>query len=300
MDIDLSIRLKAFSWLAEKTNAIGDVLPRALLQEGFIYEGNRIPLIAPQGIFKPKVLDLPLSISTTTRGPYSDIFSEEGYLYYRYRGINPNHPDNSGLRKLLVNKRPLIYFHGIIPGQYMAIWPVYVIDDNPSELVFKVAVDDISTIDFESIENSMLSENTMARRAYITSTVRLRLHQRDFRERVLNAYRSQCALCRLRHRELLDAAHILPDSSPEGEPLITNGISLCKLHHAAYDSFILGVSPDYFIYIRQDVLHEHDGPILQHGLKDLHGSKILLPSHEIDWPNQDFLKQHFDQFLLVQ
>ena len=43
----------------------------------------------------------------------------------------------------------------------------------------------------------------------------------------------RCALCRLRHQELLDAAHITPDSEAEGEPLVSNGVVLCKLHHAA-------------------------------------------------------------------
>ena len=40
------------------------------------------------------------------------------------------------------------------------------------------------------------------------------------------------ALCRLRHQELLDAAHITPDGDAEGEPVISNGVALCKLHHA--------------------------------------------------------------------
>jgi putative restriction endonuclease len=104
-------------------------------------------------------------------------------------------------------------------------------------------------------------------------------------------------MCHLRHRELLDAAHILPDSTPEGDPLITNGIALCKLHHAAFDSFILGVSPDYIVHVRQDVLEEHDGPILQHGLKDLDGARLLLPHEVKNWPNRDALVQRLEQFI---
>jgi putative restriction endonuclease len=113
---------------------------------------------------------------------------------------------------------------------------------------------------------------------------------------VIEAYQSQCSLCRLRHIELLDAVHIIPDSEPEGEPLITNGIALCKLHHAAYDSFILSVSPDYVIHVRQDVLDEHDGPVLQHGLKDLNGNRIVLPRETRNWPGQNALETRFIQF----
>ena len=70
---------------------------------------------------------------------------------------------------------------------------------------------------------------------YITTLVQRRLHQQAFRERVLLAYREACSICRLRHRELLDAAHILPDRHPLGEPLVSNGLALCTLHHAAFD-----------------------------------------------------------------
>ncbi len=67
---------------------------------------------------------------------------------------------------------------------------------------------------------------------------------------------SQRTLCRLKHRELLDAAHIIPDNMPEGKSTIENGLSLCKLHHSAYDAFIIGVTPDYIIQVRADILEE--------------------------------------------
>jgi putative restriction endonuclease len=125
------------------------------------------------------------------------------------------------------------------------------------------------------------------------------VHQRSFRERVIEAYKSQCAFCRLRHRELLDAAHIIPDNSPEGEPIITNGIALCKLHHAAYDSFILGVTPDYIIHVRKDVLEEEDGPVLQHGLKGLHNTKLILPGLKSHYPNREALEWRYSRFAKV-
>lgn len=100
----------------------------------------------------------------------------------------------------------------------------------------------------------------------------------------------------LRHEELLDAAHIIPDSSPEGEPRITNGIALCKLHHAAFDSFIIGVSPDYSVHVRRDILEEADGPILKYGLQLLHGSQLTLPHYPDHWPNREALQWSFERF----
>ena len=110
-----------------------------------------------------------------------------------------------------------------------------------------------------------------ARRRYTTATVRQRLHQCAFRERVLAAYRQQCAFCRFRHAELLDAAHMLPDTD-EGEPVVANGLALCKLHHAAFDRYFLGVRPDYIVQVRDDLLGETDGPTLVHGIQALHGN----------------------------
>ena len=100
-------------------------------------------------------------------------------------------------------------------------------------------------------------------------------------------------------RQILEAAHILPDNLPESKPTIDNGISLCKLHHAAYDSFILGVTPDYVIHVREDILEEEDGPVLQHGLKGLHNAKLILPHSKSHYPSREALKWRYDRFTRV-
>jgi putative restriction endonuclease len=100
----------------------------------------------------------------------------------------------------------------------------------------------------------------------------------------------------LKHLELLDAAHIIADSDPEGEPAVTNGISLCKLHHAAFDSNIVGVRPDYVIEVRQDILTEEDGPMLKHGLVGLNKKRIILPSPAKLSPDKLLLERRYEEF----
>lgn len=301
MDIDLQVRLAAFNWLSEQVNSHGDVLSRKLLEQGFEFQGQRIPLVAPQGIFKPQILDLPLSITTAPKGPYDDYFGNDNFLIYRYRGTDPNHRDNVGLRKVFELKRPLVYLHGIEPGKYLATWPVYIIGDDQSKLMFKVAVDDaVPAFEYSASSISrQIAEVSDARHAYLTSTVKVRLQQRSFREKVLDAYQSQCSFCRLKHRELLDAAHIIPDNMPEGKSTIENGLSLCKLHHAAYDAFIIGVTPDFIIRVREDILEEEDGPVLQHGLKGLHNSKLILPNSKSHYPSREALDWRYSRFTRV-
>ena len=106
-------------------------------------------------------------------------------------------------------------------------------------------------------------------RRYGVQTTHQRLHQQAFRDRVMRAYREHCAVCRLRHAELLDAAHIIPDSDPEGEPRVSNGLSLCKLHHAAFDQKLFGIRPDLIVEVRSSsnkpfaavIDHRHEYPI---------------------------------------
>lgn len=294
MDFDFQVRLAAFQWLAEQVNLHGDVLSRKKLEKGFEFQGQRIPLVAPQGIFKPKILDLPLSITTSPKSPYEDTFGTDNFLLYKYRGTDPNHIDNVRLRKVFELKLPLIYFHGFEIGKYLATYPVYIIGDDQSSLTFKVSVDDAIPV-FENTIN-ISHQISDAKHSYLTATVKVRLQQRSFREKVLDAYKSQCAFCKLRHRELLDASHIIPDNLPEGKSTIDNGLSLCKLHHAAYDSFIIGVTPDYIIKVREDILEEDDGPVLQHGLKGLHQTKLILPNSKNHYPSKESLEWRYSRF----
>jgi len=73
-------------------------------------------------------------------------------------------------------------------------------------------------------------------------------------------------------------------------------LSLCKIHHAAFDNNIIGITPDYIIKIRRDILEEIDGPMLKYGIQSLENQKIILPSHKRDWPDKDRLDQRYERF----
>lgn len=299
---DQRVRAAAFEFLGRLTQRLGDALPAAQLRQGFIYDGRRVPLMGPQGIFKPAVLGLPLSITTVPAvpgrpRPYPDEMASNGFLLYRYRGTDPSHRDNEGLRECMRRQVPLIYFLGIEPGLYSGEWPVFITGDDPARLTFTVQVDDPLTSDADPA----LGLPDEARRAYVTRLAKQRLHQVAFRRRVLRAYQDSCAMCQLRHTDLLDAAHILPDSSPSREPVTSNGLALCKIHHAAFDHNIVGLRPDLVIQVRRDVLDEIDGPMLRHGLQDLHGRPLLVvPRRPADRPNAEFLGQRYHLFQAPQ
>ena len=297
---DTKVRHSAFDWLAVQVEAHGDVLPWTLLTQGFVWEGRRVPLVSQQGIFKPAVMEFPLSIRTSPHGPYDDAFGPDGLLCYAYRGTDPDHRENRDLRELRARRLPLVYFHGVVPGQYLASWPVFVVGDEPRQLQFRIALDDARVLEWAEDDVAapydISSEYGDERRRYITREFKVRLHQRSFRERVLRAYRTQCALCRLRHQELLDAAHIVPDAEPGGEPRVQNGLALCKLHHAAFDRQFIGIRPDYKVEVQRKILDENDGPMLLHGLKELHGGTILLPKQRAYRPDPELLAARYVRF----
>jgi putative restriction endonuclease len=297
-DLDQQVRLCAFRFLEEHTRTQGETFARDTLEEGFEFRGKRVKLVGPQGIFKPKILpEFPLSILTVAvkpgeMRPYDDGFLPDGTVTYRYRGTDPQHHDNVRLRNTMRKQIPLVYFHGTVPGRYVAAWPVYVISDDPSKLAFRIDVDSKRLLD---MGGNFVAEANVERR-YGERTTRQRLHQQSFRARVLKAYREHCAICRLRHAELLDAAHIIPDADPEGEPRVPNGISLCKLHHAAFDRNFVGIRPDLIIEVRREILEEDDGPMLRHGLQGVHHSRILIP-HRAEWrPDPAALEQKYESF----
>lgn len=298
---DTLVRKATFTWLSAQVSRHGDVLPRALLSRGFEYGGVRVPLLGPQGIFKPRVLfEVPLSITTVFGGPYDDSFARDGLLSYRYRGTDIEHADNRGLRWAMKRRLPLVYLHGVAEGRYLAAWPVFIVGDKPEKLAFTVAVDDTRHLGLLAGDPGAAlatdDEAEEARRRYSTAVVRVRLHQRAFRERVLEAYKRQCAFCQLRHEELLDAAHLIPDVDPNGDPLVKNGVALCALHHAAFDKYFIGIRPDYVIEVRKDLLYEKDGPTLAHAIQGLHEKAISLPRRREHFPASDSLEMRYELF----
>ena len=296
---DLHIRTAAFDWLARQVERHGDVLEWALLLRGFDFVGRRVPLVSQQGIFKPAACELPLSIRTSSNSPYDDHFVQDR-LAYSYRGSDPAHRENAGLRAMLRERIPLLYLHAVVPGRYLAVWPVFVVGDEPSALRFWIQCEvgrvNIGGANLTSSLGGESITNEEARREYATRLVQHRLHQRGFRERVLAAYREQCAMCRLKQRDLLDAAHIVPDCDG-GLPVVSNGLALCGIHHRAFDVGVLGVRPDDLsVHVRRDILDEIDGPMLRHGLQALNGQRLWAPHAAPHRPDPRLLQWKWERF----
>lgn len=284
-----AIRQDVFRWLDEQLASGKWEISRAELLN-YHFNGERIPLLDQgRGIRNPADFDSTLTVMTSAKShPYDDEILEGGIIRYSYRAQEGG--DNKKLVNAFYGKDPLVYLRGIRDGVYVAYYPVYVIKNMPEERSVMLGPDEIFRFFGDPME---MTDDT---RSYAERIARQRLHQPLFRARVMNAYEGTCAICSLKHAELLDAAHIVGDNQIDGLAVVTNGIALCKIHHASYDRNLLGITPDYEVRIDRELLDEIDGPMLRHGLQDMHGRRLQLPRSPKDWPSRERLAQRFEGF----
>jgi putative restriction endonuclease len=301
---ELEFREAAFAWIRAK-QIHTPFFTREDLSK-FEYKGGQHRLIGPfTGIWKVTSLsDSAIAISTAyvpdgSPRPYEDGEGADGLQRYKWRGTDPNHSDNRGLRRAMDRHLPMLWLVGIgyVPGTREQLFeprfPVYLIGEEQAEHQFVVGLEESQEI-VSSNEPPAVQEIV---KRYNERIVKARYHQPLFRARVIHAYQERCAICRLPFTELLEAAHIRPDSQG-GSTLISNGMSLCKIHHGAYDADIIGISPEYKIQVRESVLATFDGPTLQHSIKEMNGQELRqIPDEKINRPDRELLKERFEKFL---
>lgn len=295
-EFDARLRREAAAWLTVRTQD-GQVPISSPELLDFEFDGEPFRLMDPQrGIRKPRELSAALSIRTVyaadpARRPYDDTVGSDGLLRYKWRGDDPEHADNRALRAAMARDLPLIWFFGVAQGVYTPVFPVYLLWEERAHQQFVIDPD---------VARGLVSEESPVEanlRRYIVRETRHRLHQPVFRATVLRAYGTRCAVCALRHAELLDAAHIVADREERGIAEARNGLALCKIHHAAYDRSVLGVRPDLVVEIRADLLEEIDGPMLEHGLKRRHGQRLMaVPKVRAERPDVDLLAERYSAF----
>lgn len=300
-DPDAAIRMAAFAHL-HQLNQLHDHLTAATLAEGFTFKGEQVALLTrARGIFKPKQMVSLLSVRTAIPRPgrkvwYDDqrdvhrqIFQGDETVDYAFQGTDPDAPDNRLLRDAMQRQLPIIYFLGVAPGIYQALFPVFVVGWNAHALKAQIAFGIAETA-------SEILPQTPVERRYALRSVKQRLHQAAFREAILEAYDGRCAITNLPESRLLDAAHIIADADNDfGQPVVQNGILLSKIHHAAFDRHLIGIDADYRLHVSRRLLGQKDGPMLE-ALKALQGATFTPPVRLQDRPDRDRLAERFKAF----
>lgn len=288
MDTSEHLRDEIIAAVLDRASRNGGFVTRDELTSMPLANGSQRVIDRTRGIWNPRDMDATLSVLSSPDGPYADREVAGGLFHYAYQD-GPTNGVNAKLRKAYELQKPIILLRKVRDGVFVPIAPVYVVGDLIEKREFLLALDE--SVRFLAGDPSPLE------RRYVERVVKQRLHQAEFRGRVIAAYSTRCAVCRLRHGELLDAAHIIADRDEQGLPEVSNGLSLCKIHHAAFDGYLIGISPDYQVRVDRQLLEETDGPMLRYGLQGMHGIRLTLPERRNDRPDADRLDQRYAEFL---
>lgn len=141
---------------------------------------------------------------------------------------------------------------------------------------------DGSVFDQKEAVNKLLRDD---RKALRWAEAPVRQYQVVFRKALLEAYDYKCAVCGIDTEAVLDAAHIKPyiQSTADEEAHITNGILLCKNHHASYDAKLWWIDENYKIEKAAAFA------TTQLGRRTTH---FTLPEQSHHHPGLDFIQYH--------
>lgn len=249
-----------------------------------------------QGIFKPAELSEPLSITSTIDSPYTDT-PQGSCVLYDFLPESHEH-ENLGLKRCAEALVPLIYLLQVKkrPPEYVAFAPVFVVgwddakrrflvdlsEQKPGEVVTPARL--VRQLDLPAARTpSSPAEMHEMARSYVISSVQRRLFEARFRNEVLAAYGDRCAVCGLRYRPLLDAAHVGAGREPSMTIAASDGIALCATHHRAFDATILRYDDEYVIHIDlPDKRMPGEGEMAM--LLAFDGKKLFLPADPAQWP----------------
>ena len=296
------MRAAAFGQI-RRLQEVHDQLTSADLAAGFQFSGERVPLVNPQrGIFKPRQMEALLSIRTVfpksgakvwyddQRKVHEQLYDGDETVDYSFMGTDPEAADNRWLREAMERQAPIIYFIGVSPGRYQAVFPAFIAGWDSKGARAQVA------FSVPEIKSLPTPPSDAAERRYALRLVKQRLHQASFRGAVMAAYKGRCAISGMPESMLLDAAHIIMDNDEAlGQPIVPNGIPLSKIHHAAFDAHLIGVDRDFRVHVSERLLVQQDGPLLE-SMKRLHKGMLLLPERMKDYPDRERLAHRFKEF----
>ncbi len=125
-----------------------------------------------------------------------------------------------------------------------------------------------------------------------------KIREPGFRRAIMRIYDYTCVVCKLQiltlnGESVTEAAHIIPFTNSNNDD-VRNGISLCKLHHWAFDRFLFSVDESFYVTV-SDLMTEN-GPA-EWKLASLNGKEILLPEQQELYPAKEAFAWHREKML---
>lgn len=117
-------------------------------------------------------------------------------------------------------------------------------------------------------------------------TLTSKVRSAEFSRKVKQAYGYKCAFCgKARKNDKgqpeVEAAHIYPKHL-NGQDKLWNGLSLCRLHHWAFDGGLITINENFEILVRHSIIDDQE----YHEISELNGKTIYLPENKISRPEK--------------
>jgi putative restriction endonuclease len=246
---------------------------------------------------------------SSVKGPYSDR-SDEDIIYYSGEGMVGDQKLTNA-NKALVNSnsegRVIFGFEKTDPKStewvYMGLLQVLDYDYIPQN-GRKVYEFKIQKLQFENPEIILKEQEELVNEAISSEPVltqmrdtkqtyrKIKVRSAAFKTKIKELYEDSCAVCGIRRYNKaqnpeVEAAHIYPVEK-DGTDDLRNGLSLCKLHHWAFDGGLFVIEDNFEIKVLPEILNDQN----YEEIYRFDGKKINLPKNKEIIPNKLYLSEH--------
>ena len=181
----------------------------------------------------------------------------------------------------------------VVWNRYFGHWDQLAFDAEKMIAAFKEKELETSLEESLSIDLSSLPQGKERKQE-----IKRRINQDFFRKTVLSSYDFKCCITGINNPALIEASHIVSWSEDEeNRTNPQNGLCLNVLFHKAYDENLLGISPDYEVFISDrfwgERLKEVDPGTVNY-IRSFDRQKLILPRRFS--PDRDLLALHFEKY----
>lgn len=142
----------------------------------------------------------------------------------------------------------------------------------------------------EAVHEAELKRSPLSRRRIVETISRL-ARAANFRDQIVSAYESRCAVTGIQLR-LVDAAHILPIGAEGSVDNVNNGICLSPTYHRAFDHGLIYLDANLRMRLNMDKVDRLRTLNVVSGLDQFRrylDQEIFLPANPAQRPSNDFI-----------
>jgi HNH endonuclease len=270
IDVTSETKRRIDLWHTISNERLDDLEPARLRDLG-IYGGAQGIWVDKAHTASPETGPVTVAILHTGRH-YADDLSDDGVIYHYPTTSRPAARDAGEVqatKNALIHRIPIfIVLPGAVSKSRRSLKLGWVCDFDDENCQILILFGDEHPPAYSKAETKSQPFQLEEEPKRKASTVMVRVGQQRFRFHVMSQYGHKCAVCDIRHPQLLKAAHIR-GKSEHGTDDWRNGIPLCATRHDAFDSYLFGIDPDTLAVRCKPGVNEKDVGLRESNLKPI-------------------------------